>query len=278
MGGDRTPDGSENNRPEANEEERPEPTTPVKPAEREARKRYLKLAGFGLPESPYDTIKSILRAMSKLGGAGTQVTNQQVAETAGISSRVVSGNNRFLLSTGIISRTGSSFSLTDKGVQLALAIDYSDLEESSRAWRSIASDNDFLKKILGAVDIRGGMTPAEFTQYIARTAGAPNEPDFIRGAKAVSDILIECGLVKEAESGKLVVTPEYRRIGTGAPSIEESAVEQTTEGSLVTPRQGTLLGMTIVVNVSATVTSETTAKDIENIASRIKELKEKLQS
>jgi predicted transcriptional regulator len=271
------PDGPVNDRLNEDEEEPSQPATPVKPAEREARKRYLKLAGFGLPESPYDTIKAILRAMSKLGGAGTQVTNQQVAETAGISSRVVSGNNRFLLSTGIISRTGSTFSLTDKGVQLALAIDYSDLEESSRAWRSIASDNDFLKKILGAVDIRGGMTPTEFTQYIARTAGAPNEPDFIRGAKAISDILIECGLVKEAESGKFVVTPEYRRIGTGTPVAEEPVVEGQTDESLVLPKSASI-GMSIVVNVNATLTPETTAADVDNIASRIKQLKEKLQS
>ncbi len=61
---------------EPSEEGAPETGTGEKPAEREARKRYLKLAEFGLPESPYDTLKIILRAMRKLGGSGTQLTIQ----------------------------------------------------------------------------------------------------------------------------------------------------------------------------------------------------------
>lgn len=264
---------------EESEEELPE-TEAEKPTERERRRRYLKLAGFGLPESPYDTVKTILRAMSKHGGAGTPLTLQQIAETAALNMRVVSINNRFLLSTGIVTKSGNSFYLTERGAQLALALDYNDVEDAGRAWRSIAAENEFFKKILGALDIREGMEREDFALHIARTAGAPNEPAFVRGGDTVVDVLLEAGLVKESESGKLVVTPEYRTLGT-APSRKESVGGEQMVGEIAPPStteaKGRAIGTAIVVNINVSLGTETTSDDVNTIASRIKELKEKLQ-
>lgn len=278
--------------PQDEEQEKPdqelqeEQKSREKPSEKEAKRRYIKLAGFGLPISPYDTIRTILRAMSKLGGSGTSLTIQQIAEMAMLSPQVVSGNNRFLVSTGILGKSGTNFYLTEKGAQLTLAVDYNDSEDTSRAWRSLISENDFLKKILGALDVKGGMTESEFAQYIAKTAGAPNEPPFVRGGSAIVSILKEAGLVTETESGGLIVTPDYRTLGvmteSGEPSLgmhEEKAVRTPIEAPEIPITKKVVLkeGIQIALNVTLNISHETTPDQIDSIAKRIKELRDKIQ-
>ena len=247
----------------------------------ERRRRPIKLP-FGLPESPYETIKKILRAMSKLGGAGTPLTLQQVQGASGLTTRTVSGNNKFLFSTGLITRSGNNFYLTERGAQLALALDYDDAEDAGRAWRSVAAENEFFRKILAALDIQGEMKQDEFASRIAKTAQAPNEPSFLTGARAIVDILLESGLIAEdTDSHKLSVTSDYRNLSFSSPG----PIQKDEPG--VTPSRGQP-GLTppsvahppvpeIVLNVNVSIDAQTSPEQIESIASRIRELRDKLR-
>jgi hypothetical protein len=270
-----TPPNDEEKSPEEKTTESP-PVTPEEPEEREAKRRYRKLAEFGLPIGTYQVIKDILRAMSKLGGAGTPMSLQSIVETVSMSVPAVSGNNRFLISTGIVVKSGNSFALTSKGAQLALALDYNDADDSARAWRSIISDVEFLRKVLGSLDIKGGLPAEEYAQTIARAAGVPKEPQFVRGGQTLVDIFLDAGLVTTTEGGKVVVTPEYRALGT-VPVTPES---RTSSDTLVdrlkigTQTSGNSLGLAVVVNVQ--LSPDTSSSEIESIAARIRELKAKL--
>jgi len=251
-----------------------------KPVDREVKRKYLKFAEFGLPESPYETIRSIIRAMGKLGGAGTQLNNQQISQTAALGERAVSINNRFLLSTGVANKSGNSISLTEKGSQLALALDYNDTEEIARVWRSIAAENEFFKRIMGALDIKGGMTIEELSLNIAKNAGAPNEPQYVRGGQTVAEVLLESGLVTESESGKLVVTPQYRTIGAEAPSEIGAPPEARKPESVLIERAKDIplqKGSTVVVNINVSVSAEMTDEDLDRLSSRIKGLRDRVQ-
>ena len=247
----------------------------------ERRRRYVKLP-FGLPESNYDTLKVILRAMGKRGGAGTPLTLQEIAESSAFSTRTVSSNNKFLLSTGLATKSGNNIYLTERGAQLALAVEYDDSEDAGRAWRAVAAENDFFQKILSALDVQGGMKQDEFAERIARNAQAPKKGTFMAGARAIVDILLESGLVAEdSTSGKLMVTPDYRSIKPVAPEVGLKG-----EADTIAPPQAPIevkrpsmeaAGTQITLNVRISIDSQTTADDIEKIASRIRELREKLR-
>jgi len=226
-------------------------------------------------------IKRILKAMNRQGGAGTPMTLKQVAQTAGLTPRTVSGNNKFLISTGLVTRSGNNFYLTERGAQLALALEYDDVEDVGRAWRSVAIENEFFKRVLDALDLNRGMTEEEFALHIARAAGAPTKDEtYLAGGRAIVQIMLEAGLASQEEKGeKLQVTADYRDIRTAAwtggpvageePEPLESAPSQKV--GLGTPHQG------MILNVNVTVTPATTAEEIEGLAARIKELREKLK-
>lgn len=261
----------------AEQDEEPDGTDQSEEEEKVGRRRPIKLP-FGLPESPYDTIKKILRAMGKLGGAGTPLTLQQVQAAAGLTTRTVSGNNKFLFSTGLITRSGNNFYLTERGAQLALALDYDDAEDASRAWRAVVAENEFFRKVLAALDIQGGMKEDEFAARIAKTAQAPNEPSFLTGARAIVDILLETGLVAEdGDSGKLSVTADYRNL-----SFTSTGLTPKEEPGITSPHpepagSGRPSGPQIVLNVNVSIDAQTTPDNVAAIASRIKELRDQLR-
>ena len=225
-----------------------------------------------------------------MGGAGASLSNQVIAETSGLTVGTVSRNNRFFLSIGILSKAGSNILLTEKGSQLALAIDYNDVEDASRIWKSIVAETEFFKKILGALDIKREMTEEEFSQYISKTAGFPNIPDYIKGGKTVIDILKESGLIEVSENGKLIVTPEYRSLGTLpsttgpkelSPQKEariDDALKMEEEIQVIKSRQSASIAQVpIVLNINVAIGPDTTQDSIESIAARIKALREKIQ-
>src|SRR5438552_18149998 len=257
----------------AEEEETPEAAEP----EKAGRRRPIKLP-FGLPDSPYDTVKKILRAMGKLGGAGTPLTLQQVEGAAGLTTRTVSGNNKFLFATGLITRSGNNFYLTERGAQLALALDYDDTEDAARAWRSVASENEFFRKVLAALDIQGGMKAEEYAARIAKTAQAPNEPSFMTGARAIVDILLEAGLVAEdSDSGKLTVTSDYRNLSVAPAGSTHAEEPDATPARPESTPVSRAVGPQIVLNVNVSIDENTTPETVTAIASRIKELRDQLR-
>jgi hypothetical protein len=228
---------------------------------------------------------SIIRATIKVGGAGTALTNKILADTSGLSYRTISGNNRFLLSTGILTKSGNQLYLTDIGAQLALALDYDDSEEIGRAWRTICSTNDFLKTVLGALDIKRSMKLEDFGSFITKKAGAPNEPDYVRGGNALVDMFLEASLISESESGKVSVTPEYKKLGTIIDSKQpirddKTEVIKAIERMEPLPTDVNLepksMGIRIQIEINIDITPDLSEEDVERMAEYVRTINQKI--
>jgi len=251
----------------------------------EIRRKYGK-PQFGLPEFGYDSVKTVIRGMAKLGPVGTQVSTPKVAELIQMSERVVTGCNRFILSTGIAVKSGQGVALTEKGGQLALALDYNDQDEVGRIWRSIVIENEFLKKILASLQIKDGMMGDDLAKQIAKMAGAPNEPQFIRGGKTVVEVLLQSKLIFESESGKLSISPEYGLLPPyqnndqniditktqATPVVNDNQIqpEIKKQESIGRTKDG---GVQININISIILDKSTTDDDVVRITDQINKIK-----
>lgn len=159
--------------------------------------------GFKLPGSSYAELVKIIRAY---GHSPDEAAPKDVADRAAIDPTQVSRNNGFLLSVGIV-EGGNKKTLTPRGRALAKALDFEMPGEIASAWRAILGENDFLRKIVSAVRIRGGMELSSLRSHVAYTAGAAKKPTSMAGAGSVIDALRVAGLLQE-EDGKIVAAPD----------------------------------------------------------------------
>jgi len=167
--------------------------------------------GFKLPGSSYAELAKIVRAY---GHAPDEATPKDVADRAAIDPTQVSRNNGFLLSVGIV-EGGNKKTLTPRGRSLAKALDFEMPDEIASAWRAVVSENDFLRKIVSAVRIRGGMEPSALRSHVAYTAGAAKKPTSMAGAGSVVDALKVAGLLRD-QDGKIIAAPDGETASSGA--------------------------------------------------------------
>jgi hypothetical protein len=183
--------------------------------------------GFKLPGSSYGELAKIIRAY---GDAPEEAALKDVADRAAIDQTVVSRNNGFLLSVGIV-EGGNKKKLTSRGRVLAKALDFEMPDEIATAWRGIVDENDFLRKIVSAVRIRGGMELSALRSHIAYTAGASKKPASMAGAGSVIDALRVAGMLRD-EDGKIVAAAPDSVPTTALPL--ESAVAESEAGVATT--------------------------------------------
>jgi hypothetical protein len=183
----------------------------------------------------------------------------------------VSRNNGFLVSIGILSH-GKKKSLTADGRALASALDFELPEQIESAWRSIALNNEFLRKIVSAVRIRGGMELSALRNHVAYTAGEPKEPRFLTGAGSVVDVLRAAGLLRE-ENGKIVALPE------GGPVPKEEEAPKADEPIRITPqvlKVGKNLGPESA-ELSIQVRIDCKPEDLESLAPKLQKFLKSLR-
>lgn len=157
--------------------------------------------GFKLPGSSYAELVKIIRAYAH---APTEASPKEVADRAAIDKTQVSRNNGFLVSVGVL-EGGNKKSLTSRGRALANALDLEMPSEISSAWRAVTEESDFLRKVVSAVRIRGGMETSTLRSHIAFTAGVPKKATSMAGAGSVIDSLLVSGLLRE-QDGKILAT------------------------------------------------------------------------
>lgn len=148
---------------------------------------------FKLPRSSYEELSKIIVAY---GSFDKPAGLEEVAKVLGISKPSISANNAFLSAIGII-EGGNRKIRTNKGMDLAKALEHDLLEEVKKNWRQIVEDNDFLQKMNQAVRIRKGMEISSLQAHIAYSAGEPKTSKVMTGARTAIDILLTSGLVKE---------------------------------------------------------------------------------
>ncbi len=162
---------------------------------------------FKFPGSSYAELVKIIRAY---GHAPDDAVPKDVADRAGMDPTQVSRNNGFLLSIGILSG-GKRKTLTSEGKSLAQALDFDMPDQIEKAWSTIVVGNEFLKKIISAIRIRGGMDPYALRNHVAYTAGLPKNPRSMTGAGTIIDVLKAAALIRE-EDGKIIAIVESEPI------------------------------------------------------------------
>jgi hypothetical protein len=238
---------------------------------------------FKLPGSSYSELVKIIRAY---GHAPDDAVPKDVGDRAGMDPTIVSRNNAFLVSVGILT-AGKKKSLTSPGRALAQALDFEMPDSIATAWRSIAAENDFLRKIISAVSIRGGMEGSSLRSHVAYTAGAPNKPAALTGAGSVIDVLKAAGMLVENESGKIFakageqVTAPTAPTASTVPQFISTAFQAVGSGSQTdaippaTPAAQTnhpeqRAGLPVSVQIQVRI--ECTPADIPSLGSQLREL------
>lgn len=156
---------------------------------------------FKLPSSSYEQLAKIIQGYASLNKPASL---DDVSKRVGINPTVISGNNAFLVSVGVL-EGGRNKASTLLGKRLGDALSH-DLElEAQVLWREIIDGSDFLKNLIGAIRIRRGMDESALKAHIAYTAGAARSPGVTTGSGAILDLLKRAAVVEERD-GKFVAT------------------------------------------------------------------------
>jgi hypothetical protein len=225
---------------------------------------------FRLPKSSYDELVKIIQAY---GNSGQAVNLDEVARTAVMDTTIISRNNAFLMSVGII-EGGRAKGITGKGRPLAQALHYNVVEDIATQWREVVNANDFLQKMVTAVRIRGGMEESALQSHIAYSAGESKSPHVMAGAGAVVQILKVSGLVKE-QDGKLIAGPPT----TGVSFIKLAAdlkQPEKTGPSAVVGVSAELVPQTSNLGVSIQIQIQCTAAEIPDLAPKLRKMLKEL--
>lgn len=158
---------------------------------------------FRLPGCSYDELVKIISAYGHLNKPAAPA---DVGKLTGMHPTDVSRNNAFLLALEIL-EGGKKKVTTSTGKSLASALEHEIPQEIRDKWREIAMASEFLQKLVSAVKIRKGMETSTLQSHVAYSAGQPKTPQVMAGARAVVEILMTAGLLREDEDGKVVTAP-----------------------------------------------------------------------
>jgi len=158
-----------------------------------------------LPRSSYEEIKKIIIAY---GSLGKPATLYDISHSTGMNRTVISANNAFLTLVEII-EGGNKKTVTSKGARLARALEHEIEEEMHASMLIIINENDFLTKMLQAVKIRKGMDISQLENHIAFSSGEPKTSQVMTGARAVVDILLASGQLRQDGDRLIINNNDY---------------------------------------------------------------------
>ena len=150
-----------------------------------------KVSEFALPGSGYDVIKKILHAYVLCGS--DEVPLSEVSQKAGMHNTIVSRNNGFLASVGVI-EGGRKKKLTDRGGKLALAISHEDDEATGAAWRTVIAESPHLQGVIDMIKVQGSIARDVLPGKIGSHFGFPGGKGRT-GLNAIVEILLDAGAV-----------------------------------------------------------------------------------
>lgn len=169
-----------------------------------------------LPGSSFEEVAKIIQAYAHLN---KEVSLDDVSKQLGMHTTIVSRNNGFLASLGIITG-GQKKQITPVGRQLGQALSHGLEPEVQSLLRQIVDQSEFMKNLVGAVRIRKGMDESALKSHVAYSAGQSKNPSAMTGAATVIEILKRSGAIEEVD-GKFVAT-------SSAQSATSDAVANTT--------------------------------------------------
>ena len=186
---------------------------------------------FKLPRSSYEEICKIIRAYGRIEDAASL---EDLAAISAVNRTGISANNAFLANIGII-EGGKAKAATSMGRSLANALEHDLPEEILKNWAILVNENEFLRTMSAAVEIRGQMESSSLESHIAYSAGEAKAQRVMTGARAVVDILRAAGVVRE-QDGLLIAgeTASSSEAATeeSSDSLEATAAKSSTQPSI----------------------------------------------
>lgn len=226
---------------------------------------------FKLPQTTYDQLCQIIQGY---GHAEGPVTLDEVSKTVGKHSTEISRNSGFLASASIVEGTSRARTATELGRRLSRALEYDNIEQISSTWKQIVLANEFLRRVVSSVRIRGGMTESNLQSHIAYSAGVKKTTKTMTGASAVIDILRISELLKDVD-GNIVVNDS---VNDTVESVEEgSSIEAAPASKIrhqVTQHVIANNQPPVIINININCTP----KDVDELAGKISGLINQLKN
>jgi hypothetical protein len=227
---------------------------------------------FKLPGSSYDEVCRIIQGY---GHAGSSASLENISQLTKMNPAVVSRNNKFLSSLGIIDG-GNLKNITPLGQKLALGLEYDNKNEIAAAWKEIVLSNEFLTKMLTAIRIRKTMDIASFQSHIAYSAGQPKKSSTMTGAKVIIDILRTAELITEKDDQ--LIAEDINNIRETVYSKEDRSEDQNVLVS--TSKIQTSSNMPYVINTSEKpnlsinieIRIDVKPQELDNLGQKIRQL------
>jgi hypothetical protein len=185
-----------------------------------------------LPGSSFDEIGKIVQAYSS---ANRPMSLGDVSKRTGIHPTVVSRNNGFLLSVGIV-EGGKSKAITPLGRRLGHALSHNLDSETAVILREVVEASGFLRNVVGAVRIRRGMDDGALKSHIAYSAGQSKSQSVMTGTGAILELLRRAKLIEEHE-GKYIASPQAHVPATVSGPTEASSSGASAGSALVVGSQ-----------------------------------------
>ncbi len=165
----------------------------------------VKLPEFSMPGSSWETIKRIVQAYYAVQGE-MESTVEQISRLANISRPVVSKNNNFLRSIGIVQQ--EKYQLTPLGVRLAAGWAKKDDPTLRVALQEIVSSVEPLKRIVKTVQARAGMSEEGFRTELMIALGLNEKSPGIGNLRTLIELLYESRTIV-TDQGQVVFRGYY---------------------------------------------------------------------
>ncbi|PYU31130.1 MAG: hypothetical protein DMG28_16380 [Acidobacteria bacterium] len=163
---------------------------------------------LALPGSSWDTVKKIIRAFYAAQNEETPKL-ATIARYAAVARPVVSMNNRFLRSVGIV--RGDQWKLTDIGLRYATGLQMNNDSMASDSLSAAIRENPILNELIRLLVARGEMKTDTFkAELMLRLNISPRDRQALF-VKPVFDMLQEAGLI--AMDSDTVTLANVRSLG-----------------------------------------------------------------
>jgi hypothetical protein len=151
-----------------------------------------------LPGSSWETVKKIIRAFYAAQNEESPRV-EDIAKLAGVPRPVVSMNNNFLRSVGIVRQDG--WKLTDLGIRYAMGLARDNSSLATENLSAAVRLNPVLNQLLNLLRARGTMKPDSFKAEIMILLDLHEDSRQIPFIRPLLDMLNESGIVQVSDEG-----------------------------------------------------------------------------
>lgn len=225
---------------------------------------------FKLPNSSLDGVLRVLQGYAERDG---DTSLDEISKITGMHITEASKKTGFLVELGLLQGKKNK-SITERGKNLASALEHGIEERVQSILVDIVKENEFLRDVLASVRIRKGMDDSALRAHVAYSAGQPKNDRTKAGSGAVIEFLKRSGYLV-SEDGNLVVTSSP----LPANAEKQEHDRQTTESDSVTEkamtyRQGSMNRSGVASPFSVSIQIEVQCKpgDLDNLGGRLRKV------